>query len=259
MEPRIQEFKLLYADVISNSPYINRTDYGYCQIPKKAVRIEEFEKLLPTKLFYLPEGNLNPRTRKMGFDHNEDPKSQLYRKTSVGDTRFIEHVVTSTVRKSSAVQTIKGFFTAGPIKSLRYSRSKLRKAKARSASDMTLGQRLQRIFFGAVLIDRHTIEYRGVIIKSKGVPTSDNRSRQGDESEYAAQALAKRTIKLLLFIFVTGNMLVFTHGYTNNDEYAVYFAETVKQFFDKKQEKWSCFLILLIYYKVWSKSEYFST
>ena len=134
VEPNIEHFRNLYASVITESPFVERTDYGYCQAAKTEKNLRVMEKLIPSKLLFVPEDGSAPRTRVFKFDERLDTKDQLFRKVAVGDYRYPEEQIKKIIFRPSIVQTFKGLLTAGVAKSFKYSRAKLKKSKVKTKS-----------------------------------------------------------------------------------------------------------------------------
>ena len=132
VEPNIEHFRNLYESVINDSPFVERTDYGYCQAPRTDKNLRALEKLIPAKLLHVPEDGSHPKTRVFKFDDRLETKHQLFRKVAAGDYRYPEEQLKKVMFIPSINQTIKGFFTAGASKSFRYGLAKWRKSKPKS-------------------------------------------------------------------------------------------------------------------------------
>lgn len=138
VKPNIDHFRHLYSDTIDQSPFIERTDFGYVQSARTTANLYAMEKYLPRKLLYTPEGAIYTKSRVMRFDKNADPKEQLFRKTAAGDNRYVDEQLRIIVMTPSIVQTMKGFVSAGLVKSVKYSAAKLKKAKGKKVDKQSL-------------------------------------------------------------------------------------------------------------------------
>ena len=134
VEPNVEHFRNLYKSIIDESPFIERTDYGYCQAAKTEKNLRVMEKLLPPKLLYVPEDGSRPHSRTFPFDEKIDTKHQLLRKVAVGDYRYTEEQIQKILFVPSIVQSFKGVLTAGLLKSFMYSKAKLKKANPKSVA-----------------------------------------------------------------------------------------------------------------------------
>lgn len=134
VEPNVEHFRNLYKSIIDESPFIERTDYGYCQAAKTEKNLRVMEKLLPPKLLYVPEDGSQPHSRTFNFDERIDTKHQLLRKVAVGDYRYTEEQIKKILFMPSVVQSFKGVLTAGLFKSFKYSKAKLKKANPKSVA-----------------------------------------------------------------------------------------------------------------------------
>ena len=177
VEPNVEHFRNLYKSIIDESPFIERTDYGYCQAAKTEKNLRIMEKLLPPKLLYVPEDGSRPHSRTFPFDEKVDTKHQLLRKVAVGDYRYTEEQIQKILLIPSVVQSFKGVLTAGLFKSFKYSKAKLKKAnpksvaitKSASSEKLSLTNREGQLMSTEYTVYRYSVSFKSADVRNNFV------------------------------------------------------------------------------------------
>lgn len=128
VKPNLDHFRDYYREQIDTSPFITKTDYGYCQKNKSVENVVTLHRKVPTMVFEV-EDKIAPTNRWFKFSPYVDAKEQVIRKVAAGDLRYLEGNFKKCNFKHSRRMTVRGVITAGLWPSLKYFLAKLGKRK----------------------------------------------------------------------------------------------------------------------------------